>query len=168
MTIPTQNPLEPLRDIIRPTSRGRLFLAILFALAVVLAVLFFAFALPFIKTTLRPAPPPHALLVIKSILGRLAALGTLSGFVAIWYGRRILRNVQYPPPGAWVWHDKRIVRGRPAIRFGWAHIVSGACTCALCIGLVAYAWTILAEFVPRHKLPEGVTILRENFSGKQR
>jgi hypothetical protein len=58
----------------------------------------------------------------------------LAGYLAVLAGH-ILRSRQFPYPGATVWRDTRIARGRPALIRGW-----GLVFCAvLVLGLALYA-----------------------------
>ncbi|HEX2531715.1 MAG TPA: hypothetical protein VHK70_09630 [Burkholderiaceae bacterium] len=153
---------EDLPDTVYATMRGRLVSVTLVAGATGLALLFWLVALPLLETTLRSSPPaPNALRLARAVLIGFAGVGLLASLALITHACKILRHGQYPAPGAWVWRDTKIVRGRPAIRYARTCIVVATITGIACLGLAAYIWMALDRLALGIQLPEGVTLVRQ-------
>ncbi|MDB5773438.1 MAG: hypothetical protein JWM42_3812 [Burkholderia sp.] len=153
-------------EVVRATRRGRLLLSLMFAVAIAVLALFQFFVLPFINSSLAMNPSPQSIATLKYLFAGFAALAVLPSIAMIVIGRRILRCGQSPLPGAWVWRDTRVKRGRDATRIGWTCIVSGALSCLICIGAVAYIWATFDKMIPAEQLRPGVILLQPESSSK--
>jgi hypothetical protein len=155
---------EQLPEVMPATPRGRWLAALVVLFCVGLIILFRWFALPYfdaiVNATTAP-PSPDAIYIVKCIFFGLAALNALATAVLIAYARKILLSRQYPPPGAWLWRDTRIVRGNKAVRNAWLYIAAGTAACVACLGLALYIAIMLDRLAPQFKLPAGVTIVQQ-------
>lgn len=160
MTMDDTDRDERVSDIVRASTRGRLLLALAALIALGLLAAFHYFALPFLSSTFGPAPPHHAVTTIRYALIGITAGVAFAGMLVIWYGKKISRQGQFPLPGASVWRDTPVKRGRAAVRIAWLHYAAGAFLSILCIVLSAYIWMTIDRLAPQFKLPPGVTILQ--------
>jgi hypothetical protein len=139
-----QNESTPLPKVVHTTRRARLLLSASLLLVLVFFLLCQFVAIPFLKTALNRVPPSN-LATIKSMLIGFALICTVAGIGTILYGRKILRNGQYPPDNAWVWRDTLIQHDQPAVRFAWFHIVIGVLICIIGIGSAIYLWRVIDQ-----------------------
>lgn len=153
-----------LHKVVRTTRRARLLLGASLLLVLVFFLLCQFVAIPFIKTALNRVPPSN-LAMIKGILIGFALICTLVGLGTILYGRKILRNGQYPPDNAWVWRDTLIQRGQPAVRFAGFHIAIGVILCVIGIGSAIYLWHVIDQAVP-HANQRPFVILEQKIISK--
>ena len=156
---------EAKAEIVRATRAGKISAALLGLVGIGLLALFQFYLFPLLKSMVAAAPPPHGLSIVKTAFIALGGLGTLCGLVMIWYGRKILRSGQCPPPDAWLARDTRLRRGPLAKRFGWTYIVCGALACALCLALAVIVATQLHQPLERPGR-HPVIILQQQSSGK--
>ena len=151
-------------DIVRATRAGKISAAALVVIAIGLLALFQFYLFPLLKTVAGVAATPNGLLIVKTIFVALGSLGVLCGLVMIWYGRKILRSGQCPPPDAWLARDTNVRRGQLSKRFGWAYIACGALACVLCLALAVFMATMLQPLARDGRQP--VIILQQKYSGK--
>ena len=161
MNTDNTNPDEHTPDVMRATLRGRLLLAVFVLLAGCLLAVYQFYGLPFLKAALGASAPAHAIDTIMLVLIGVMAVFICAGAYVIWYGKKISRQRQFPLPGAWVWRDTVIKRGRAAVRIAWLHYAVGALIAIPCIVFAVYAWIMLDRLAPQLKLPPGVTILQQ-------
>ncbi|MGZ3238164.1 MAG: hypothetical protein ACXU8A_12395 [Burkholderiaceae bacterium] len=158
MTEHTESATAP--KILRATWRARLLLSA----SLLLVLVFFLFcrfvAIPFLNTALSTVPPSN-LTAVKSMLIGFASIATLIGLGTILYGRKILRNAQYPLGNAWVWRDTPIQRGRIAVRFGWFHIATGVLICIIGLGSSLYLWRLVDQLLPHSSSGRHLIILQQ-------
>lgn len=99
------------QDIIKATPASRVKLAgilvFLLAFGAVAAFLFF----PWLRAA-DPASPAEAGWYIKVTLHSLALVLMVFATFAFLLGRKLFRYNQSPPPGAWVFRDVPVVRGK--------------------------------------------------------
>jgi hypothetical protein len=157
---------EAKAEIVRASRAGKISAALLVLVGIGLLALFQFYLFPVLKSTVAVTPPPHALLIVKAAFFTLSGLGALCGLVMMWYGRKILRSGQCPPPDAWLARDTKVRRGPRAQRFGWTYIVCGALACALCLALAAIVATLHLPLERRWNQHQPVIILQQKYSGK--
>ena len=155
---------EAKAEIVRASRAGKISAALLVLIGIGLLAVFQFYLFPLLKSMVAGTPPPHALLIIKTAFIALGGLGALCGLVMIWYGRKILRSGQCPPPDAWLARDTKLRRGQLAKRFAWTYIVCGALACVLCLALAAIVATLHLPF--EHRWNQPVIILQQKYSGK--
>jgi hypothetical protein len=104
-----------------------------FVVAVVLTAKIIAF--PALREYLATKDPAEALARLKLVMLCFGlSLLPIVTYLA-WLSSRIIRSRQFPSPGATVWRDTRIERGRKAVLRGWV-----IAACAMCLtGLAIYA-----------------------------
>jgi hypothetical protein len=153
-------------DVIRATRRGRMLSTLLLAFAIALLALFQFLVLPFISASLNANPTPQSIATLKYLFLGFAALAILPAIAMIACGWKILNCGQTPVPGAWVWRDTRVKRGRDAARIAWICIASGALACLLCIAMVAFTWATFDRIVPENGLRPDVIILEQRPASK--
>ena len=156
---------EASADVVRATPRGRAWTLMLLAVAVMLVACFQWFVFPLIDSALRDATIA-SIENLKFVFAACILAGLVPALFMIVIGWRVRRHGRFPLPGAWVWRDTSVKRGRAAARIAWLCMTAGAIAALLCIGLTAYAWTVFDRLVPQYDLKQGVVILRESLSPK--
>jgi hypothetical protein len=157
MNTPDKQSLE----IIRATARGRAWMIVLIALAVILVAFFQWFVFPLLDTALQAAPDIDAVKTLRLIFPGCAILGMLPALFLVATGWKVRRCGQFPLPGAWVWQDTPVKRGKCAGRLGWLCMAAGTVSALLCAGLALYASLMLDRMAPELSVPPGVIILKE-------
>lgn len=157
---------EAKAEFVHASRAGKISAALLILVGIGLLALFQFYLFPLLKSMVAEVPPPHALSIIKTAFFTLGGLGALCGLVMIWYGRKILRSGQCPPPDAWLARDTKLRRGPLAKRFGWTYIVCGALACILCLALAAIVATLHLPLERRWNQHQPVIILQQKYSGK--
>lgn len=154
----------PEPDIVRATRAGKISAGVLVMVGIGLLALFQFYFLPVLKSVVGTSPPPNGMLIVKTAFIALGGLGMLCGLVMVWYGRKILRSGQCPPPDAWLARDTKLRRGHLAKRFAWAYIACGAVACILCLALAGFMATMLQPLA--REVHQPVIILQQKYSGK--
>ena len=157
---------EARTEIVHASRAGKISAALLVLVGIGLLALFQFYLFPLLKSLLAGASSPHALLIVKTAFFTLGGFGALCGLVMIWYGRKILRSGQCPPPDAWLARDTRLRRGQLAKRFGWTYIVCGALACTASLALAAAVATLHLPLERRGNQHQPVIILQQKYSSK--
>lgn len=159
MTMHDDTPADASAGIVRATRRGRLLTAALVVCMIVLVAFFQLFVFPLLKDALGANPSAQAVRTLKWIFAGCAAFGMLPALYMTITGSKVRRCGQFPLPGAWVWRDTGVRRGRDAERIGALCIASGAVACLLCIGTAVYIWITFDRLAPGRLRP-GVVIIQ--------
>jgi len=124
-------------EVVKAIPRSEKIKQVIIAIAVVLLVNFIAKRAlwPAVHRYLESRDPVEAMRRFKLFMLIFGlCLLPLALYFAVLAGR-ILRSRQFPYPGATVWRDTRIVRGRRALIRGW-----GLAVCALAfVGMAIFA-----------------------------
>ncbi len=89
----------------------------------------------------------RALAAVRWFLALMAAGGMLLGLYLGWISWRTLRSERFPPPGARVLSDTRVLRGRQARRRGQAGLVLAAATLLLTVFVALSADRLFARLL---------------------
>lgn len=143
-------------DFIRATRRSQMQLAFAVGLMLAFGALVQFGLIPWLSTAMLNAPRSQAVLLVRLVLCGLAVLGIMAGAIALWYGARTIRHVQYPPPGTPVWCDTVIRRGSSAGWHGTAYLIAGTLIAGICLYLVFYTWKMSDNLLAQTRLGAGV------------
>jgi hypothetical protein len=153
-------------NVVRATRIGKILAAILLVVGIGLLALFQFYLTPLLKAVLGLSPPINGMRIVKTIFISLSVSGMASGLVMAWYGRKIRRCGQCPPPDAWLARDTRVRRGKSAINIAWIYIGGGTLIGIMCIVLGVYVATKLEPSVRYYPVRPGTIILQPQHPGK--
>jgi hypothetical protein len=148
--VPQQNDGD---EIAKANLRGRVLLAGAVLFAALLIAAFQFYAIPLLNAMASRASAQDAAATAKALFVGIDALGVLTAFAWIRYALRILRHRQDPPPGAWLWRDTKIARGKTAAVRAWLYIAAAVLTCAACTGITIYIAIMLDQSLVQSQLP---------------
>lgn len=103
-----------------------------------LAVLLFAFGLPWLKRWINTGTIDDVLRKMAWVFDGMGVLMLASAVYAGSFARRIFRSGEFPPPGTWVLRDTPVKHGDTARARAWWVVA-----CAICFVLVAIYMAIL-------------------------
>jgi hypothetical protein len=131
-------------EILRTDPDQRRKIQRLIVAMVVIALLFWWFALPALKDWVTVPDESTYVRRMETIFYALAAVLFATSGYALWFARRILVSAQSPPPGTWVWRDTRVLRGDHARARGW-WVVACALSFVLLGGFTAFSMPRMLE-----------------------
>jgi hypothetical protein len=135
-------------EYIEPTTRARLALVCVVALAIAFA-LAAALVGPNVKAYLQQLPPCELLDGLRWGLHATVTATVCASFSLFWVGLRILQHGQVPLPGSWVVRRTRVVRDSRARWLARLLMLCGLGVAVAAVVLFVVGKGLLAEFSPR-------------------
>jgi hypothetical protein len=157
---PTETPPEDQqeqdgsREIAKANLQGRALLAATIVLVLAFSACFRIYIFPFMELASSRAAAPDSSAIARALFTALGGLGIMTALAWILYARRIILHRQDPPPGAWLWRDTPIVRGKQALRRAWLSIATALILASACVACAAYVAQAFERITQAMLVPE--------------
>jgi hypothetical protein len=112
------------------------------------------YVFPMMELASSRAAAPDSAAIARALFAAIGGLGIMTALAWILYARRIIMHRQDPPPGAWLWRDTPIVRGRQALHRAWLSIAAALIMASACVACAAYVAQALERITRAMQVPE--------------